>query len=161
MIKGIQFILIAGAIAVGLYGTLTSKGNPVDLTFSAQDGSTVNLADLRGKVVLLDFWATWCGPCREEVPNVVAAYNKYHDQGFEVVGISLDQDSNQMTQFAAQNGMVWPQYFDGNGWGNSLAQRFSVHSIPQMWLLDRQGRVVTKDGRDNLDRQVVDLLRTP
>jgi thiol-disulfide isomerase/thioredoxin len=112
-------------------------------------------------VVLLDFWATWCPPCRDEVPDVVAAYNKYHDQGFEVVGVSLDQDQNTLLQFTANNGMTWPQYYDGLGWGNSLAQRFGIHSIPQMWLLDRKGRVVTKDGRSDLDGQVAALLRTP
>jgi peroxiredoxin len=151
MIKSIQIILAAAAIGIGLYGTLLAPGAPIDLSFTAVDGSTVDLATLRGKVP----------PCREEVPNVVAAYNKYHDQGFEVVGVSLDQDQNQLLQFTANNGMTWPQYFDGQGWGNSLAQRFGIRSIPQMWLLDRKGRVVTKDGRNDLDGQVAALLRTP
>ena len=164
MIKGIQFLLVTLAIGVGLYGLLTSRptpGDPTHLTFTALDGSQVDLASLRGKVVLLDFWATWCPPCRDEVPNVVAAYNKYHSQGFEIVGISLDQDRDSLTQFAVGNGMVWPQYFDGRGWDNSLAQRFGVRSIPQMWLLDKQGRLITKDGRSDLDGQIADLLRTP
>jgi peroxiredoxin len=161
MIKAIQIILVTGALAVGLYGTLFAPSAPVDLTFTATDGTQVDLAALRGKVVLLDFWATWCPPCREEGPNVVAAYNKYHDRGFEVVGVSLDQDKEELNQFAANNGMVWPQYFDGRGWGNSLAQRFGVHSIPQMWLLDKKGRVITKDGRNDLDGQVAALLRAP
>ena len=78
-----------------------------------------------------------------------------------MVGVSLDQDRGRMSQFAANNGMIWPEFFDGNGWGNSLARRFSIYSIPQMWLLDRQGRVVTKDGRNDLDGQVAALLRTP
>jgi thiol-disulfide isomerase/thioredoxin len=161
MIKSIQLILVAAAIGYGLYGTLFAPGAPVDLSFTAVDGTAVDLAKLRGKVVLLDFWATWCPPCRDEVPDVVAAYNKYHDQGFEVVGVSLDQDQNALLQFTANNGMTWPQYFDGLGWGNSLAQRFGIHSIPQMWLLDRKGRVVTKDGRSDLDGQVAALLHTP
>jgi thiol-disulfide isomerase/thioredoxin len=164
MIKAIQIILVTGALAVGLYGTLfapPTPSAPVDLTFTAVDGTQVDLTALRGKVVLLDFWATWCPPCRGEVPNVVAAYNKYHDQGFEVVGVSLDQDKDGLNQFAANNGMVWPQYFDGQGWGNSLAQRFGIRSIPQMWLLDKKGRIITKDGRTDLEGQVAALLREP
>jgi thiol-disulfide isomerase/thioredoxin len=164
MIKFIQFVVVALAIGIGAYGLLTSKappGDPMDLTFTATDGSPVDLKSMRGKVVLLDFWATWCPPCRDEVPDVVNVYNKYHDQGFQVVGISLDQSRENLDQFTSGNGMVWPQYFDGQGWGNSLAQRFSVRYIPQMWLLDKQGRVVTKDGRDNLSGQVAALLAQP
>src|SRR5277367_1881964 len=130
--RGIEILIAALLIGVGIYGVLTYKtppSDPVDLTFTALDGSTVDLADLRGKVVLMDFWATWCPPCREEVPNVVNVYNKYHSRGFEIVGISLDQDRNALSEFIANNGMPWPEYFDGHGWGNSLAQRFSVNSV--------------------------------
>jgi peroxiredoxin len=162
--RGLEIIIATLVVTFGLYGVMTSKptpSDPVDLTFTAVDGSTVDLSNLRGKVVLLDFWATWCPPCRGEVPNVVAAYNKYHSQGFEIVGISLDQDRDTLTQFVAENGMPWPQFFDGQGWNNSLAQRFNIHSIPQMWLLDRKGRIITKDGRSDLDGQVAALLRAP
>jgi len=162
--RGIEILIAALLIGVGIYGVLTYKtppSDPVDLTFTALDGSTVDLADLRGKVVLMDFWATWCPPCREEVPNVVNVYNKYHSRGFEIVGISLDQDRNALSEFIASNGMPWPEYFDGQGWGNSLAQRFSVRSVPQMWLLDRKGRIITKDGRSDLDGQVAALLDAP
>jgi peroxiredoxin len=131
------------------------------LTFPAIDGSTVDLANLRGKVVLLDFWATWCPPCRGEVPNVVSVYNKYHSRGFEIVGISLDQNRDSLSQFTANNGMTWPEFFDGQSWGNSLARHFDIRFIPQMWLLDRQGRIITKDGHSDLDGQVSALLSTP
>src|SRR5271170_2946664 len=112
---------------------------PLDLKFTAVDGSQVDLANLRGKVVLIDFWATWCPPCRGEVPNVVAAYQKYHDQGFEVIGISLDQDKDALLSFTKQNGMVWPQYFDGKGWDNTVSKSFGIDSIPAMWLVDKKG----------------------
>jgi thiol-disulfide isomerase/thioredoxin len=164
VIKGIQAVFVTLAIGVGLYGMITSPptpSDPIDLTFDAVDGSKVDFTSLRGKVVLLDFWATWCPSCRGEAPNVVTTYNKYHAQGFEVVGISLDQDRNSLGQFIASNGMSWPEFFDGQGWGNSLVGRFHVHSIPQMWLLDRQGRIISKDGRSDLDGQVAALLRTP
>jgi thiol-disulfide isomerase/thioredoxin len=164
VIKGIQAVLVTLAIVVGFYGMITSPpvpSDPIDLTFDAVDGSRVDLTSLRGKVVLLDFWATWCPACREEAPNVAGAYEKYHDQGFEVVGISLDEDRNSLSQFTASNGMGWPEFFDGQGWGNSLAGRFHVRSIPQMWLLDKQGRIISKDGRDDLDGQVAALLSKP
>ena len=164
IMRSFEIIFAMLIIAIGLYGFITSKpspGDPVNLTFPAIDGSTVDLANLRGKVVLLDFWATWCPPCRGEVPTVVSVYNKYHSRGFEIVGISLDQSRDSLSQFIADNGMTWPEFFDGQGWGNSLARRFDIRFIPQMWLLDRQGRIITKDGRSDLDGQVSALLSTP
>jgi len=115
-IGSLEIVIAAFLIAIGIYGTLTAKappGDPINLTFTATDGSTVDLAALRAKVVLLDFWATWCAPCRGEVPNVDVAYNKYHAQGFEVVGISLDQDRDSLSRFTTDNAMTWPQFFEG------------------------------------------------
>ena len=110
-------------------------------------GKPLSLAAYRGKVVLVDFWATWCGPCRAELPNVIAAYKKYHAKGFEVVGISLDSDNNKLTQFTQSQGMPWPQYFDGAGWENKLAKKYGVNSIPMTYLLDSRGRVIGKSLR--------------
>jgi thiol-disulfide isomerase/thioredoxin len=137
------------------------KSAPLDLQFTAVDGTPVDLAKLRGKVVLIDFWATWCGPCCEQVPNVVAAYKKYHDQGFEIVGISLDQDKQALVDFTHTAGMPWPQYFDGQLWKNAISTRFDIHLIPNMWLLDRKGMLVTTFARDNLDARVAKLLAAP
>ena len=137
------------------------KSKPMDLKFAAVDGTTIDLAKLRGKVVLVDFWATWCPPCREEVPNVVATYKKYHDQGFEVLGISLDQDKDALLSFTKENGMVWPQYFDGKGWDNTISKSFGIDSIPAMWLVGKDGKVVTTDARGDLDGQVATLLKAP
>jgi thiol-disulfide isomerase/thioredoxin len=159
--KGIQILFAMFLVGFGLYGLMTSPGDPIDLSFAAVDGSKVDLASLRGKVILLDFWATWCGACRDEMPNVVAAYNTYHSQGFEIVGISLDQDRSSLLQFTANNGMVWPQFFDGQGWSNSLADRFHIRSIPHMWLLDKQGRVVTKYAGSDLEGRIAALLQKP
>jgi thiol-disulfide isomerase/thioredoxin len=134
------------------------KIKPADLSFTATDGSQVDLARLRGKVVLVDFWATWCGPCMQEVPSVVATYNALHDKGFEVVGISLDVDQARLASVTNQQGMVWPQYFDGKGWGNEIASRYGIHSIPSMWLIDKSGRLADTDGRDDLQEKVEKLL---
>src|ERR1700679_1361257 len=111
-------------ILFAAFGPLTARADvdinrPLDLNFTAVDGRKVDLAQLRGKVVLLDFWATWCPGCRQEVPEVVNTYRKYHDKGFEVVGISLDQDKDALQAFTSEHGMTWPQYFDGQGWDNA------------------------------------------
>jgi thiol-disulfide isomerase/thioredoxin len=137
------------------------KSAPIDLQFTAVDGTPVDLAKLRGKVVLLDFWATWCPPCRAKVPEVVAAYRKYHGQGLEIVGISLDQDKRALLDFTRQNGMPWPQYFDGQLWKNAISTRFGINLIPNMWLFDRKGMLVTTFARENLDERVAKLLAAP
>jgi len=130
------------------------KSKPLDLKFKSVDGKEVDLGQLRGKVVLIDFWATWCGPCVHEVPNVVKTYEKLHPQGFEIVGISLDQDQSALEAFTKEHSMTWPQYFDGKGWGNSFAKRFGIRSIPAMWLVDKKGMIVSTNARGELEALV-------
>ena len=143
-----------------LGGALTAAPQePVGIHFTAVDGHPVDLAKMKGKVVLLDFWATWCPPCRGEVPHVVEAYNKFHDKGFEVIGISLDQDKAALLEFTKKNGMVWPQYFDGKGWDNLIAKKNGIQSIPAMWLVDKEGKLVSTDARADLAEQVEKLLK--
>lgn len=132
---------------------------PLDLKFKAVDDTDVDMAKLRGKVVLVDFWATWCGPCRAEIPKVVTAYNQLHKDGFEVIGISLDQDKQRLVDFTKQAGMTWPQYFDGKGWENAISTRYGIDSIPAMWLVDKKGYVRSTEARgDDLAAQVKKLL---
>jgi thiol-disulfide isomerase/thioredoxin len=131
---------------------------PLDLKFKAVDGAEIDLARLRGKVVLLDFWAVWCGPCRMEIPNVVATYNDLHKDGFEIVGISLDRDKEQLLKFTKTAGMTWPQYFDGKMWSNDISSRFGINAIPAMWLLDKKGIVRSTEARGDLTEQVKKLL---
>ena len=110
-------------------------------------GKPLSIAGLKGKVVLIDFWATWCGPCRAELPNVIEIYKQNHAQGFEIIGISLDSDLSKLESFLKSKGMTWPQYFDGEGWGNSLAKKYGVNSIPMTYLLDRDGKIIAKNLR--------------
>ena len=109
-------------------------------------------------MVLIDFWATWCPPCRAEVPHVVEAYKKLHDKGFEIIGISLDKNKEALIAFTKENGMTWPQYFDGKGWGNEISSKNGIESIPAMWLIDKQGKVASTNAREDLAGQVEKLL---
>ncbi len=131
---------------------------PFDLKFTAVDGTEIDLTKMRGKVVLIDFWATWCGPCMGEVPHVVETYKKHHNDGFEIVGISLDQDKEKLLSVTKEKGMVWPQYFDGKGWQNAISSSYGIESIPAMWLVNKKGYVVSTDARDGLESQVAKLL---
>jgi thiol-disulfide isomerase/thioredoxin len=130
------------------------KTKPLDIKFKAVDGRQVDLAAMRGKVVLVDFWATWCGPCVGEVPNVLKTYEKFHPKGFEIVGISLDKNQRALDVFTKENKMAWPQYFDGKGWGNEFATKFGIRSIPAMWLVDKKGMLVSTNARDALEELV-------
>ncbi|MFA6544660.1 MAG: TlpA disulfide reductase family protein [Limisphaerales bacterium] len=118
-----------------------------DFTEKDLAGKPLSIARFKGKVVLVDFWATWCGPCVGELPNVLKAYEKYHAKGFEIVGISLDSDRAKLDSFLAERKMTWPQYFDGKGWQTKLAGVYGVHSIPATYLLDGEGKIIAKDLR--------------
>ena len=110
-------------------------------------GNPVSLAAHKGKVVLVDFWATWCGPCRGEFPNVKKTYELYHAKGFDIIGVSLDQDRSKLDAFIKDNGVTWQQFFDGQGWGNKLATTYGVQSIPATFLIDTNGVIIDRDLR--------------
>lgn len=133
-------------------------GKPLVLQFTAVDGREVDVATWKGKVVLLDFWATWCAPCVGEVPRVVETYEKFHAKGFEIAGISLDREKSKLTEFVAGHKMAWPQFYDGLFWENKYAQQFGIESIPAMWLIDKQGNLRDLDARTDLSGKVEKLL---
>ena len=112
-------------------------------------GTPVSVSGFKGKVLLVDFWATWCPPCLAELPDVVDTYRKYHPRGFEIVGISLDHagDGAKLAQFTREHEMPWAQIFDGKGWDGKLVQQFGVSGIPNTFLLDGDGRIIAKDLR--------------
>jgi peroxiredoxin len=113
------------------------------------DGKMINFPDdYKGKVVLLDFWATWCPPCRAELPKVVATYSQYHDKGFEVLSVSLDRPKQgpALLQFVKSNGMTWPQIYDGLYWKAAVAVQYGVHAIPCPVLVDGDtGTIIAAD----------------
>lgn len=131
-------------------------GNPIDLEGQLIDGSKFDWESYRGKVVLVDFWATWCGPCIAEAPNVRQQYDLYHELGFEVVGISLDTKKNALEAYIKKEGVPWVNlYEDGAGWKHPMAVKYGVKAIPTVMLIDREGKVVSLNARG---RELPNLL---
>ncbi len=135
-------------------------GKPFHLQFTGIDGKPVDLAKLKGKVVLIDFWATWCGPCVAEIPNLVKTYNQFHAQGFEIIGIALEgnKDPKRLQAYVDRKNMPWPQYTDGLMWKNKIAQRYGINGVPTMWLIDRNGNLSSLTARIDLKNKVKKLL---
>ncbi len=117
------------------------------LPFTQNDpeGKPVKLSDFQGKYVLVDFWASWCGPCRLENPNVVKAYQKYHDKGLEILGVSLDRTKNAWLTAIKKDGLTWTHVSDLKGWKNEVAVMYGIQAVPQNLLLDKTGRIIGKN----------------
>jgi peroxiredoxin len=129
----------------------------------ATDGKTIKFPEVyKGKVVLLDFWATWCGPCRVEMPNVISAYEKFHGQGFEILGISLDRESqgDKLAAYTRDNKMPWPQVYDGKFWNAAVARQYGIHSIPRPLLVDGDTGIILAEGPDARGQKLAPLIET-
>lgn len=148
----------------GLRKKVQLVGKPLAIAGPTLDGTDFNLASLKGKVVLVDFWATWCGPCVGEMPHVMKVYEKLHEKGFEVVGVSLDQTDEDLRNFVKERNVPWTQVIfaneDERGWNNPLARKLGINSIPATFLIDQQGNVASFDlrGEKPLEKAVEKLL---
>jgi thiol-disulfide isomerase/thioredoxin len=143
--------------AEALLGKLERVNKPLNLKFKAVDGREIDVQAMKGKVVLVDFWATWCAPCMKELPNVKAAYEKLKGKGFEIVGISFDQDQDKLEAVVQREKMTWPQHFDSSG-QNKFGQEFGITGIPTMWLVDKKGNLRDLNAREDLAGKVEKLL---
>ena len=137
-----------------------APGNPL-LPFEVADleGRKLSPKAFEGKVLLLDFWATWCPPCRAELPHVKEAYAAFREKGFEILGVSLDRDREKLQRFLKAQELGWPQVFDGKEWESELAKLYSIRSLPATFLADRKGKIRYRNLRgEELKRRVAELI---
>ena len=131
-----------------------------ELSLPGRNGEIVHLSDLKGKVVLIDFWASWCGPCRRNNPNLVRLYNKYHEKGLEIYGISLDDNTSNWKEAVQHDRLEWIQVNDNKGWDAPSTLLYGVDAIPASFLVDKNGIVQKKDiGGGHLESEIKSLLK--
>jgi thiol-disulfide isomerase/thioredoxin len=117
----------------------------IDITATTPDGKSVSLMQMKGKVTLIDFWASWCGPCRKENPNVLKVYNMFHDKGFNILGVSLDDKADAWKGAIMEDGLPWVHVSDLKGWQSKPAKDYAIQAIPQTILIDANGTILAKN----------------
>lgn len=131
-----------------------------EIVLPSSKGKVISLSSLRGKVVLIDFWASWCGPCRQENPNVVKVYEKYKDKGFEIFGVSLDMNKSQWLQAIQSDNLTWPQVSDLGYWNSVVVPKYQIAGIPATFLLDKEGKIIARDLRgEELDKKLAEVFK--
>jgi peroxiredoxin len=159
--KSLQESAIGKGIATSIDARLKTEVGVAAIPFTQKNGKgeDISLASFKGKYVLIDFWASWCGPCRAENPNVVKSYNKYKDKGFVILGVSLDQDSTKWKAAIEKDSLLWTQVSDLKGWQNAVAVQYGIQAIPANFLLGPDGVIIAKDLRaEALEKKLAELL---
>jgi len=133
-------------------------GKPFSLRFKGVDGHDVELEKLRGHVVLIDFWATWCGPCLAEMPQIKQLYDQFHRKGLVIVGISFDAEKAKLENYIRKENIAWPQYFGGKMWGNEIGKGFGLRNLPTVALVDKRGVLRFANARNDFPARVKELL---
>ncbi len=158
-IENTKFIKLARKKISDLKGTQIGA-KATDFTQTAPDGKRISLSDFKGKYLLVDFWASWCRPCRMENPNVVAAYNRFKDKGFAILGVSLDSNKEQWIAAIRNDNLTWAQVSDLKGGSNDAAILYGIMSIPQNVLIDREGKIIAKNLRGPaLEAKLAELMK--
>ncbi len=152
--------LILMLLNTNLFSQMKIGGDAADLSLPDQNGKIVSLSEFKGKVVLIDFWASWCGPCRHNNPRLIKLYNKFHEQGLEIYGISLDDSKSDWKKAIRHDKLSWIQVIDDRGWEAMSAAKYGVDMIPSSFLVDRQGviRAINEEGTE-LENSISGLLK--
>ena len=152
----------SGTMAKGRLRQTEGIGQPVELSFTdAISGKPIAMADLKGKIVVLDFWATWCGPCVDEMPKMKELYAEYKDKGVEFIGISLDNPPDglaKLKDFVAKNDIPWPQYYQGEGFRGAFSSEWGINSIPCVFVVDAEGNLYSTEARGKVAKIISALL---
>lgn len=131
-----------------------------DFTLNDTDGHPVSLSSFKGSYVLVDFWASWCPPCRQENPDIVRTYHKYHSKGFSILSVSLDDEKDKWIEAIEKDGLDWPQVSDLKGWQSHVVDLYGLRGIPMNFLLDKEGRIIDKGLRaELLEKKLAEELR--
>jgi thiol-disulfide isomerase/thioredoxin len=155
----------AAAMAKGQQRQTAGVGKPFELAFDdAISGKKISMADLKGKVVVIDFWATWCGPCVAEMPEMKKLYAEYKDKGVEFIGVSLDSPEDQgglkkLKEFVAEKQITWPQYYQGKGWESEFSRSWGINGIPTLFIVDAEGNLHSTQARGQLESLIPELLK--